>query len=34
MSWILNPDDWLGRHPRVCLLLVAALIVLAGVIEG
>jgi len=33
MNWILNPDDWLGRHPRACLLLVAALIVLAGVIE-
>lgn len=23
---ILGPDDWLGRHPGVCLVLVAALL--------
>lgn len=33
MNCILNPDDWLGRHPRVCLLLLTVLIVLAGVLE-
>ena len=32
MSWILNPNDWLGRHPRACLALLAVLISLAGAI--
>jgi len=32
MSWIFNPDDWLGRHPRVCMLIVACLVGLAGAI--
>lgn len=32
MNWFFNPNDWLGRHPRVCLLLLAALVVLAGAI--
>jgi len=32
MSWILNPDDWLGRHPRACLVLLAVLIALSGAI--
>jgi len=30
MSWIFNPDDWLGRHPHVCMLIVALLVGLAG----
>lgn len=30
MNWFFNPDDWLGRHPRVCLVLVFLLILLAG----
>jgi len=32
MNWFLNPDDWLGRHPRVCLVLLLLLILLAGAI--
>lgn len=32
MNWILNPDDWLGHHPRVCLALLVLLILLAGAI--
>lgn len=32
MSWIFNTDDWLGRHPRACLLLLVVLIALAGAI--
>ena len=32
MSWILNPNDWLGRHPRACLMMLAVLIGLAGAI--
>lgn len=33
MNWILNPNDWLGRHPHVCLLLLAVLIIAAGALE-
>jgi hypothetical protein len=32
MSWLFNPDDWFGRHPRVCLGLVFLLILLASAI--
>lgn len=30
MNWFFNPNDWFGRHPRVCLLLIVVLIGLAG----
>jgi hypothetical protein len=30
MPLLLNPDDWLGRHQGVCLLVVAALVVIGG----
>lgn len=30
MNWFFNPDDWLGRHPHVCLALVFLLILLVG----
>jgi len=32
MSWFFNADDWFGRHPRVCLVMIVALAVLAGVL--
>jgi len=25
MSILLNPNDWLGRHSRVCLMVIGAL---------
>jgi hypothetical protein len=30
MKQILDPDDWLGRHENVCLLLIAVLVVVGG----
>lgn len=33
MSWFFSPDDWLARHPRVCMILLVALIALVGAIE-
>lgn len=32
MSWFFNPNDWLGRHPGICLMLILFLIGLAGAI--
>jgi len=32
MSWLFNPDDWLGRRPGVCLAVLALLILLASAI--
>jgi hypothetical protein len=32
VNWISNFYDWLGRHPHACLVLLAVLIALAGVI--
>jgi hypothetical protein len=26
MDRILNPDDWLARHPGICLMLLGALV--------
>lgn len=33
MNWFFNPNDWLGRHPRVCLVLLMVLLLLVGAIE-
>lgn len=30
MNWLFNPDDWLGRHPGVCLVLIVLLLALVG----
>jgi hypothetical protein len=30
MRFLFNPDDWLGRHENICLLLVAVLVVIGG----
>lgn len=32
MRWFFNPDDWLGRRPRVCLLILLLLVALVGAI--
>jgi len=31
MPWLLNPDDWLGRHPGACIgmILLLSAVVLA-----
>jgi len=30
MKYALNPDDWLGRHPYVCMLVVFLLVLATG----
>jgi hypothetical protein len=30
MRRLLGPNDWLGRHPAVCLVLVAVLLLIEG----
>jgi hypothetical protein len=30
MNWLLDPNDWLGRHEEVCLGLTALLILIGG----
>jgi hypothetical protein len=32
MNWLLNPDDWFGRRPGVCLVIVLLLILVAGAV--
>jgi len=32
MNWLLDPDDWFGRRPSVCLAVLALLILLASAI--
>lgn len=34
MSWLLNPDDWFGRHPGACIVMIVLLTLLVGVIEA
>lgn len=31
MNWLLNPDDWFGQRPHLCLVIVGVLAVLSGV---
>lgn len=30
MGVLFNPNDWLGQHPTVCLVLLAAVILAGG----
>lgn len=30
MKTLFNPNDWLGRHPAVCLVLIAVLVLIEG----
>lgn len=30
MKTLFNPNDWLGRHPGVCLVLLGILLVVEG----
>lgn len=30
MKHLLNPNDWLGRHPAVCLVLIGVLVLAQG----
>lgn len=30
MKTLLNPNDWLGRHPSVCLALIGVLLLIEG----
>ncbi len=32
MNWFFNPNDWLGRRPGVCLVLLILLICVVGAI--
>ncbi len=34
MKFILNPNDWLARHPRLNLALIFVLFVLVSSIDG
>jgi hypothetical protein len=33
MPWLLNPDDWFGRRPWACGVMIVLLIVLEGAID-
>lgn len=32
MDAFFNPDDWFGRHPNACLVLIAVAILIGGAI--